>query len=354
MTPDILPHIYDTITCVSRTANMISRLVRRGHLPSFPVIQTLVKCVLVPQMVYGFPFIRVIDKSVSLFVATGKHNKGNLYRKLKNAILRPLLYVMGLPHFTHHSSLFIETRLLDIDSLLSLSAAREAHRWLSLDDTNLAASLFREHITAAPRSPFHPFHRICSHITRVPTLHFNTNNTQAFRDIDRSMLREIVWQHQYTTWHRTLRPTGLQHSLPRLYAPRPTTMKLPLYMHLDDPSTAIHRARLRLARARLRSDQHRLGFKDIDTGTCKQCALGDEETVTHMLTECVKFDIPWRECSRTLRRLPLGRELRSSMFPLSSASILECDDYPARLRRHIIRITGKYINALHAAHTDNF
>ena len=50
------PQAMQCIKTAARTAHMISRLVRRDKYPSFPVIQTLVKCVLIPQLTYGFPF----------------------------------------------------------------------------------------------------------------------------------------------------------------------------------------------------------------------------------------------------------------------------------------------------------
>ncbi len=45
-----IPHACNTVNTVSRTAHLISRLVRRDTYPSFPVIQTLVKCILIPRV----------------------------------------------------------------------------------------------------------------------------------------------------------------------------------------------------------------------------------------------------------------------------------------------------------------
>ena len=81
--------------------------------PSFPVIQTLVKCILVPQMTYGFPFFKVEDKVVSTGRVKGLSDgsRGNLYVRMKNAMLRPLLFSLGLPHLVNHASVFIESRV---------------------------------------------------------------------------------------------------------------------------------------------------------------------------------------------------------------------------------------------------
>ena len=60
---------------------------------------------------------------------------------------------------------------------------------------------------------------------------------------------------------------------------------MPAYTHIDTPGTASSRARLRLARARLRHDQQRLGFNNATSVTCRQCGKADE-TVKHVLEEC--------------------------------------------------------------------
>ena len=143
----MIPHMHETLSKVSRTADLISRLVRRDHLPSFPIIQTLVKCVLIPQMIYGFPFLQFSNKAVSTRQVTGGNTQCSFLMRLKNSIMRPLLYVLGLPHSSHHASVFIESRLHNIRTLHTLTSARLAHRWLSLNDTNEAAVMFRNHIT---------------------------------------------------------------------------------------------------------------------------------------------------------------------------------------------------------------
>jgi hypothetical protein len=353
-----VPHACATIARVSCTTNMISRLVRRDHLPSIPIIRTLVQCVLVPQMVYGFAFLVIENKSVSTTQATGNSTHSNFYTKLKNAILRPLLFCMGLPHNAHHASVFIETRLLNIDSLLSLAAARAAHRWLWLDDTNAAATLFREHIASPPLSALHPFSRIQVAIRRTPGFQFDVNDIQSFREIDHDALRSVVWRHQYITWRNSRRPkTGLPFSLPPHYPRRPTSLHLPTYMHIDDPTTAARRARLRFARARLRFDQKRLGFQDIDTPTCKQCAMDVDETVDHVIDSCSKYSAPRAACLRSLRSLSLdpAREMLLSVS-LNRLMVLPGDDEdrPSPLLTQILTITGKYINAIYAEHDDNF
>lgn len=351
-----IPHVHALIKRVSCTADMISRLVRRDHLPSFPIIQTLVKCVLIPQMTYSFPFIgsTLEDKVVSTRQATGNPTRGNMYIKLKNAILRPLLYCLGLPHNAHHASVFIESRLLDVMSLVSLTSARLAHRWLSMGDhpTNVTAAMFRAHVTHAPRSAFHPFHRMTSVIRRVGGFSFSLPDVSVFSHLPLDSLKMIAWERQYNRWRM-----DLPHSVPPYYPLLPTKMDLPRYVHIDTPSTAAHRSRLLFARARFRFDHHRLGFQDVSDAKCAQCVADEDETVEHVISSCAAYDRPRAICARALRALPLRASLRRDMFPLSSATVLVPHydpNIPSRLLPPILSITGRFIDAVYSIRKDNF
>jgi hypothetical protein len=354
-----VPHVCDVITKVRCTANKICRLVRRDHLPSIPVIRTLVQCVLVPQMTYGFPFVAIGNKSISTTQVTGNSTHSNFYIQLKNIMLRPLLFCMGLPHNAHHRSVFVENRLMNIESLLSLSAAWVAHRWLELDDTNPTAELFRNHIASPPTSPFHPFNRLRTAIEEVPALQFNTNNIQTFKDLPHKAIRKIVWTHQYRIWRNTLRPkTNTPHSLPPYYPAHVKRTQLPRYMHIDDPKTAARRARLRFGRARLRYDQHRLGFQDINNPTCQQCNMNVDETVDHVTDICPKYEIPRLECSQELQALQ-GLQCDPTYTPLLNKPLnkmitLIGDPRSSPTLNKIIEVTAKFINAIYDLRQDNF
>ena len=355
-----VPHLHDVVSKVANTANKLSRLVERDHLPSIPIIRTLVKFILVPQMVYGFPFIPSIqNKPISTTQATGNPTQSNFYVLLKNAMLRPLLFCMGLPHNAHHQSVVIETRLLNITSLLSLSTALTVHRWLSLsDEDNPTAALFREHAATPVLHPLHPFNRMKANLRRVPSLQFDTDDLDTFKELPHDSLRRIVWKHQYDIWRRTCRPkTGLPHSLPPLY-PTHTNIKhteLPMYMHIDDPKTAARRARLRFGRARLRYDQRRLGFQDILTNTCQQCRMNVDETVRHVLTVCPKYDQPRLEYTHEMEALPVT-EISAWYLrrPLAMRTILFGNPRPSPALNEIIGISGKFINAIYNLRENNF
>jgi hypothetical protein len=355
-----VPHLNEVVAKVTCTANKISRLVQRDHLPSIPIIRTLVKFILVPQMVYGFPFIpEILDKSISTTQATGNATQSNFYVKLKNVVLRPLLFCMGLPHSAHHQSVFIETRLLNIHSLLSLSAALTAHRWLSLsDDDNPTAALFRKHASTPALHPLHPFYRMHTNLNRIPALRFDPDDLQTFKDLPHDSLRRIVWTHQYNAWRNKCRPrTGIPHTLPPLYPMHTNTKhtELPMYMHIDDPKTAARRARLRFGRARLRYDQRRLGFQDITNSTCQQCHMNVDETVDHVLTECPRYDQPRAEYTREMQALPVQQiSARYLNQPLTKNTILFGDPRPSPALNEIIGISAKLIHAIYNLRPTHF
>ena len=215
----MIPHMYDVLKRVSRTAHLISRLVRRDHLPSMPVIQTLVKCVLIPQMTYGFPFLPFnYTKSVSTRQATDTATSCNFPMRFKNCIVRPLLHVLGLPHSTHHASVLVESRLHDMRTLHALTTARLVHRWLSLDDSNETAHTFRTQLTrygagdACAAHPKHPFARMCAAVHGTP-LCFIGSASPAFFLMPKPALRVVAWEHQYRVWGRDERAKGMRVSV---------------------------------------------------------------------------------------------------------------------------------------------
>jgi hypothetical protein len=243
----------------------------------------------VPQMVYGFGFIPkdILKDDVIDLKRTGiAHTTArcNLHSKLKRAMITPMLRCMGQPYYVHHPSLLVEARLLSIHSLRSLSCARLAHRWMSnpMDATNDAGRMFREHAITRTLHQSHPFINIRQAVTDIgPFQSFTTSPLHIIR-FEKHRLKEVIWEQEYKLWANTE-----IHPLQSLYShgTTPTQRNMPAYMHVDTPGTASNRARLRLARARLRHDQHRLGFNNITSVSCRQCGKADE-TVKHVLEEC--------------------------------------------------------------------
>ena len=273
------PQAVQSLKQAQHTCHLISRLVRRDKYPSFPVIQTLVKCILVPQLTYGFPFYTVKDKSISTKQATGnRSSKSNIYIKMKNVMLRPLMAALGLPYTTNRASVFVESRLFDVSSLFVLCSARFAHRLLNMDQdtSNVASSLLKQHFEHPPdpSNKFHPFTVIWNSISIVfGLLPHDQDALQAFKALTKKQLVSRVWTYQYSKWwesqppkiDKSVGPPTLRDWYP-LKHPTPTR-HLPHYLHKDHPSTAARRARLRFGRALLCYYMCSLKFPDAHPRT---------------------------------------------------------------------------------------
>jgi exonuclease III len=362
------PQALNCIKTATRTASLISRLVRRDKYPSFPVVQTLVKCIVVPQLTYGFPFFSIEDKSIKTSQATGnRSSKSNLYTRAKNAILRPLIASLGLPHDANHDSVFVESRLFDVSSLFVLCSARLAHRLLNMDDdtTNMASHLFKRHLLNPPSNHRHPFNYIWNNISEVFGLSSrNKDDIIRFKDLTKKQLVQITWSHQYRTWWNSIpdqngkkgtTPPTLRQWYPLQYnAP---SMQVPHYLHRDHPSTAARRARLRFGRALLCSFLHQRGFVDAPNPFCKSCnpAAQHVESVTHTITTCQGY---------MMERIACQRELDAAMRGCAHHGLGRVDEHvntvlspemsfgnnDKKLKKHlnqVISITGKFIEAIY-------
>jgi len=351
-----IPHACKAIKTVARTAQLISRLVRRDAYPSFPVIQTLVKCILVPQLTYGFPFFSVKNKVVKTGQTLGNNpsTKANLFKRMKCAILRPLLFSLGLPHHTNHMSVFIESRLLDVSSLFTLCSARLAHRWLNMGmrTNNAAATLFSRHVIHPPSSPFHPFNVLYHNISRVPSLAFlrYDGDYVLFSELEKKQLKVRVWQHQYQQWQEWRSKDRNEPAILSRYYPRTPVAHstLPHYLHHDHPRTASHRARLRFGRALLFEFMHRFRFKDAPNPICTNCHTNSEESVNHIITTCNHY---MAERTKLIRDMNAAAEASSAWHVTGLihdgpvvAPELFVDSDPKKHLTKVLYITGKYID----------
>jgi hypothetical protein len=342
-----IPYVKELIKKLDVTSHTISRLVRRGHAPSIPVIQTLVKSVLIPQMVYGLAFVppaRLEDKPQELKITgiAGSSFRANLHKLLKRPMVLPIMRSMGQPYYVHHDSLFVESRLLSISSLHSLACIRLAHRWMSnnLDSTNEASSLFCEHALRPSTHRCHPFTHIKNNIIRIEALESFKARPLSLTGIERNRLKELVWEQQYRKW----RDDTKTHPLHKQYTDTPATQRnMPIYTHMDTPETASSRARLRFERARLRVDQKRLNFQNITSVTCRQCGRADE-TVTHVLERCdapAVVDIRNRMNNKIHK---LADKYKERVTDVGNVLNPKAKQAKALLKAH--KITGRMINLL--------
>jgi hypothetical protein len=297
-------------------------------------------------MSYAFPFTPVENRASSLLHTTGKADSKNMHRALKNNIIRPLCFVLGLPRGSHHASVFVESRLLDIDHLHALATARLVHRWLLMppDANNEAASMFRMYMTAPPRSVMHPFRRMLDVMSRVPAWQFSVADAAPFSAMTGKMLYAHAWAHQYSLFH-----ADVARSLPQMYTSDVPGKELPMYTQLDTPYTAAHRARLRFRRARLLYNMHRLRFVDAADPKCGKCNMGVDETTFHVLTECSAYARHRRACVAALRALaPFLSLVQISVRIVLSPELICTRVSLQRFLPEMLSITGKFIDAVYA------
>ena len=155
----MLPHQQNIIATTTKTSFMISRLIKRDRPPSFPVIRQLVSTILIPKIMYGSPFFHIENKyskttrnkALRANSEARMGNTINMYRHIKNIILRPLLRALGLPFRAHHNSVYIESRLLPLEFLQATLAAAYAHRLLNMDASteNEASTLMKKYVLKA-------------------------------------------------------------------------------------------------------------------------------------------------------------------------------------------------------------
>jgi hypothetical protein len=325
----------------------------------------------VPQLTYGFPFFSIQDKSINTSQATGnRSSKSNLFIKAKNAVLRPLIASLGLPHDANHDSVFIESRLFDVNSLFVICSARFAHRLLNMDDdsTNVASHLFKQHLLNPPSSDnkFHPFNTIWNNISNIfGMVPRDQEDINRFKNLTKKQLVQITWSHQYRKWWNSIpdqngkkgnAPPTLRQCYPLQHPP--PAMKVPHYLHRDHPSTAARRARLRFGRALLLSFLHQRGFADAPSPYCQSCHTGTQivETVTHIITTCSDYMHERLTCQRELDAAM--RDAPHNVLDTINNNVVAvlCPELCFRnndrkYKKHlnqVISITGKFIEAVYA------
>jgi exonuclease III len=333
-------YIDQVVKRSSVTSFLITRLCRPLRLPSFPVIRALVANVLIPQMTYGFAFLPSLPVTDSRML------------RLKRLIIRPLQRNLLLPYNSHHASVFVESRLLDVPHLMTLAAVQLTHRWLSQPPTtaNLAANMFRAYVrrhTAIDDSAFsaptwqpsiHPFRRIVSSARRDGVFAFPLTLPSPFVERPKQQLRSALWEEQYSRWRM-----DTARSLPRCYpqtGPAVSVRDLPFYLMHDAASVASLRARLRFRRAHIACNRARMKYSDTD-GVCVRCDLGVFETTGHFMCHCPnsQYTEARNECKAALSALrpPQSFSLPTLLWPCA----------PKHLLLAIHAITATYIAALH-------
>lgn len=326
-----IPHLTQLIHSTTITSLRLTRMVRRDKLPSFPVIRRLVQSVLVPQMTYAFAFLfgSIIDERVTDTQTDEQHKtKINIHSKLKGNILRPLRASLQLPFHTHHESIFVESRLLNIPSLITCATAQLVHRWLNMAPkiNNAASTLFKHHMSIVNTLPsYHPCARMCAALSGTPLLRFTPNIDSPFVSHPKQFLRVLIWDHQYELWKHTHNTSTRPNSLPIHYpSPLPATPReLCRYLMRETPASAARRAKLRFRRTQFGFNMNRVGYK-VST-TCSLCRTGATEDNEHVLCHCPAHDAARNICIKSLEAMFPNNSHINPMLPISSDKLISPD-----------------------------
>jgi ribonuclease HI/exonuclease III len=298
-------------------------------------------------------------------VRTYQGRRQNKYTK--NLILRPLLRGMGLPHNTHHDSVFMENRILTMPMLLAVSKAAMVHRWLTIDrdneGANLAANVFVTNTkgfrSLRDKTPHHPCVQLLTSISKVASFGVDINqpavDMSKLLALPRHTLKTEAWTQQHAAWKLCTTNT-----LPKLYGAAPVSMKdIPSYMQYDKPMASARRSRLRYGRARLNFLKHRLGFKDVQP-LCTNCTRGRSESVRHVLSGCPLYRDLRKELFLSLCRLHVSFQARDFIKKNKRTLhhiILNPECVPrvgVRNLRRIHRRTAKFINRVYCRRPGNY
>jgi hypothetical protein len=303
-----IPHLKHRIDSAYRTSKYITRLLTYGHRgPPFPVIQQLVKSIIIPKLTYGLPFVTLGD-FLTCRIA------------FKKVLIYPLRRSLALPHSAHHHSLFLESRLLSPIPLYRHNALAFAHRLFSIqpnvphqEPANMAVSLLLKDLTNVNHLPrHHPIHAIHSSMQKYPE--FTT--TPLLLQTPRYKIRKVIFDKSYTKWYGS--PASRRNDARSLHpyypSPSPPSLQLPLYLLNDDPDTAICRSRLRFGRTMLGFHANRLQYPN----TSKFCAVcpGSIENIEHVFCSCPAYN---------QIRAPLVQALAPRNIPITASLLL---DYP--------------------------
>ena len=387
------PHQQNIIATTTKTSFMISRLIKRDRLPSFPVIKQLVSAILIPKIAYGIPFFHIQNKqtkttrNVALRANSEARlaNMANMYRKIKNIILRPLLRALGLPFRAHHNSVFIESRLIPLEFLQAKHAAAYAFRLLDMDNihNNEAAALMKKYVEKHKEekvqyaqqvlqqqqrhrrrqqggisrnnnkvTPFktqmthypeiHPFHRLLRLCSKVPEL---SPTDDTFLTTTEGKHADIAWNAFYKEWYNDRE----DHSLPPHYTQdTPARKTLPAYTLHDHPSTAAKRARLRLGRALIAFCWFHCGNKSTNP-ECTRCRGTRDntflpylpETVQHIIEQCPTYNTQRDACTAQLQQI-------SPSIIFNTSTILSPHDQPQlqQYLKQVLHISGTFIQQI--------
>jgi len=326
-------YIYDKCKIYS---GYISHLICNTSVrPSFPVINRLVQAILVPKLTYGMPFINLALNS-------------RYYKDFNKLLIDPLRISLAIPYTSDHLSIYIESRMLNVQYLQIYHTISFIHRLLSMRPPPIPGSAAGSASSSSSSSSVSVSQSIIvsnnSSITNSSNKNlasmildevwdrnrvFNNrlwllykfqsciksipffSTTSILLSVKRHDIRSHVYNEMYNKWYINNRH---QPSL-RPYYPSsipPSIHKLPVYMYYTNSCISTFYSRLRFDRALLNEYRHRFHF--IASPDCPYCP-GVSESVNHVICVCPTYHIFRTTCISHLSSLHIPFNLLNVLNP---------------------------------------
>jgi len=281
---------------VNAVAALIGNLITPGQPPGIKTILTLIKCLLVPVILYGLPVWQPVAERINA---------------LDQLLCRPVRRCLSLPQAsTHALSVLVDCGLLSVASLLSLAALRFACAILKMDAEDPCKNFFfdrRNQIAALCRKAATdsglPLGDTSALKSAVTVLLRCEHNAWLYADAGPSILKGL----------KVLSGTSV-------------------YLLQDCRQVQAIRARLRHNRASLAESLHQR--RVVDSPLCPDCLV--PESVEHCLCACPRLDPP---------RLAFGASIAPLGLSVSLDTLLLGDLVPRNHRLVLLRISADFLSA---------
>jgi hypothetical protein len=359
---------------LASTSFAISHLISRDRPPSAGLVGELVRCILLPRLAYALPFWEPTDRQ---------------FRSLQSIIVRPLRHALGLPRHTHYISILSEFGIPSIRCYRQYLLLKAATRFLSLSRSNIAGDVFVHNLITSDESlPWPPsslnsrhpqrvalrawYHHLFSaldplhartataldsQLSRLTTISSSIPLARDVRMVAASwglpLLRSVI-QPRLSSSHTLSRSLHewdesghgrhlLQFHQSFLHSSAPRHHRSQSYLWLDERRDQITRARFRFDALPL----NRFLFQrlQIPSANCEHCeaTLGVhvEESVSHILLECTKYDRDRSEFLSVVHRI-------TPRAPLSLPVILDPLYQPttAARRGELLSASAKFLRSV--------
>jgi hypothetical protein len=262
-------HFNHILPKVRLAVHRICHTIQRGQHPTLPIVCDLIKTQVHPIITYGFPVVQ--------FNATQRH-------VLDRLIILPIKRSLSVFATTSHAALFINSRLLDVESLWLKSAISYAHS-LQKHPQNPACQVFQTELADADADA-----------DVIPSA--TPAYTRSFASKIREIEARLNLHHDQHISSQQLKEAAAMDMLKRMKEKDPQVLflknfdfdhehptRVDHHLRADPPAVIALRSRLRLNSTLFNSPLHRRKMKD--SPHCNHC--GAEETIEHVILSCPRY-----------------------------------------------------------------